>query len=448
MSDVLDEFENQESKQLEFKESSGGFHATLSAFSNTEGGYILVGVRDDGTKKPGIEEMRTSEAKAEINNEKNDIEPEIDLQMEVKDDIIVVYVPEGDNPPYKAPDGTYIREDGNNKKLSREKEMMFYQETGQVRFGDRPVDNFSIEADIDKVAFQRFLSESGITDNQSIEEHLLELGLAKEKESDTIVNNAGVLMFANNPKRFVPQSEIVCGAKKEKGSAQLEDREIIDGSLIEMVEEAEEFIKRNTSTKVNIEGMQREKQTQYPIQVLREAIVNAVVHRSYHNSQESIHIDVLPGRVVISSPGGLLEGLDIDNLENQRPKRRNPKLAELMEKANYAEKMGTGIKRMKEFMQAENLPEPKFEDNGHFDVKLIGRKIPLNLEDTNLNDRQKRLIIDRDIEEPITSQKYQKEMSVNRHKAWQDLKELVKMEVLEKEGNTRGTRYHFKTDFE
>ena len=245
--DVLDNFPSEEDKHHEFKQSASGLHETMSAFANTDGGKILVGVKDDGSKMQGLEARSLSDEKSNVNDERADCMPTVDVEMRVEDDILVIEVPRGSSPPYKAPDGIYVREDGNNRKLNRKEEVKFYQETGEIRFEDRLRPEFELDKDIDRVAFQQFLSEADITDNQSIEDHLLELGLGSRKEDGFVINNAGLLMFAENPKRFVTQSEIICGAKQSMDTATLEDREIIDGPLIQMIESAEEFIKRNTA---------------------------------------------------------------------------------------------------------------------------------------------------------------------------------------------------------
>lgn len=199
---------------------------------------------------------------------------------------------------------------------------------------------------------------------------------------------AAVLTFGIYPQGFFPQLSItaivVPGTEigdVDQDSARFLDNKRIDGTISEMVEEALNFCRRNMKVKTIIskETGARKDKPEYPIDALREAILNAVIHRDYsiHTEGTPIQIDFFTDRVEIHSPGSLYGRMSIEQLGIARPDLRNPALAVMTETLTAAEHRYSGIPTMRNAMREYGLPEPKFENRrNEFVVTLYNRTTP------------------------------------------------------------------------
>lgn len=184
---------------------------------------------------------------------------------------------------------------------------------------------------------------------------------------------AAVMNFAIYPQGFFPQlgitAVVVPGTEIgdiDKDSARFIDNKRIEGTIPAMVEEALSFCRRNMKVKTIIDketGIRRDK-TEYPVDALREAILNAVIHRDYsiHTEGTPVQIDMFSDRVEIHSPGSLYGRMSVDQLGYARPDLRNPALAIITETITAAEHRYSGIPTMRRAMREHGLPEPKFEN--------------------------------------------------------------------------------------
>lgn len=184
---------------------------------------------------------------------------------------------------------------------------------------------------------------------------------------------AAVMNFGIYPQGFFPQLSItaivVPGTEigdLDSDSARFIDNKRIDGTIPEMVEQALGFCRRNMKTRTIIDkktGMRIDK-TEYPVDALREAILNAVIHRDYsiHTEGTPVQIDFFSNRVEIHSPGSLYGRMSIEQLGIAKPDLRNPALAVMTEMLTEAEHRYSGIPTMRNAMREYGLPEPKFEN--------------------------------------------------------------------------------------
>lgn len=426
-----------EGQKLEFKKQPSGLAKEMVAFANTNDGKILIGVDDDGNIV-GLEDINSK--KSEVQDFARNCEPPVQIDMETVNDVLIVEV-EKSQTIHRAPDGFYSRQGPNSQKLSKEEIIAIMQERGEVTFEKMICNEFTYPDDFDKDAFEKFLERADITDNLDEEQLLVNLGVAKEQDGYRFTN-AGVLMFSENPKRFFIQAEIVCGAYESEEKANLRDREVIEEPMIKSIQRAEQFILGNIGKSISIEGLERKEIPEIPREALREAIVNAVMHRNYHETEESIQIDIFPNRIEVRNPGGLVEGMRAEDL-GKKSMRRNPNIANLLDKVGFAERMGTGINRIKKAMDEADLPEPDFETNSHFQVNLQRReeKKLIDLSKAKLNERQKKALEVAFEKGTIDNSKYRKIADVHRQTAKRDLKDMVSKGILEKKGKTRGTHY-------
>ena len=199
---------------------------------------------------------------------------------------------------------------------------------------------------------------------------------------------AAVLNFCLYPQGFFPQlgitAIVVPGTEigdVDQDSARFIDNKRIGGTIPEMVEEALNFSRRNMKVKTIISketGLRTDK-TEYPMDALREAILNAVIHRDYsiHTEGTPIQIDFFTDRVEIHSPGSLYGRMSIEQLGIAKPDLRNPALAVMAETLTTAEHRYSGIPTMRNAMKESGLPEPKFENRrNEFVVTFYNKEDP------------------------------------------------------------------------
>ncbi|MGN1190491.1 MAG: ATP-binding protein, partial [Candidatus Ornithospirochaeta sp.] len=197
---------------------------------------------------------------------------------------------------------------------------------------------------------------------------------------------SSVLNFSLYPQGFFPQLSITAivvpgneiGEQDENG-ARFVNNKRIEGTIREMLEEAVAFCSRNMKVKTVIDSKSgiRSDYTEYPITAIREAILNALIHRDYSPMTESIPIQIcfFADRLEIHSPGTLYGRLTIEQLGHSKPELRNPTLAVMAEVMTSSENRYSGIPTIRREMEKNNLPAPVFENRrGEFVVTLYNSK--------------------------------------------------------------------------
>ena len=184
---------------------------------------------------------------------------------------------------------------------------------------------------------------------------------------------AAVMNMGIYPQGFMPQlcitAVVVPGndiGDTDEQDIRFLDNKRIEGTLSEQVAEAIAFCKRNMKTRTIIDkqtGMRKDID-EYPIAAIREAILNAVVHRDYSIYTEGTPVQLVlyRDRMEIHSPGNLYGRMTVDQLGVARPNLRNPALATMAESLTRAENRYSGIPTMRREMKQHGLPEPVFEN--------------------------------------------------------------------------------------
>lgn len=198
----------------------------------------------------------------------------------------------------------------------------------------------------------------------------------------------GMLMFGKYPQGYFPQlcitAVVVPGeAVGEIGSLgeRFIDNKRIDGTLPEMLEEAVRFVHKNMAVRTIIdrESGERRDRTEYPLEAVREIVLNALIHRDYSVNTEGMPIQILlfKNRLEIKSPGGIYGRFKVDNIGKVQPDTRNPVLATMMEDLGLTENRYSGIPTIYRVMKAAGLRSPEFADvRGCFVVTLYNGAEP------------------------------------------------------------------------
>lgn len=318
--------------------------------------------------------------------------------------------------------------------------------------------------DIDEKEVRNFLENRAIKlkveiPRISIKDFLIKtLGVVKKSNGKPCPTNAALLFFGKNPSVHIPQNEIRIA--RFKGTARIEfiDSQEIKGPIYKILEQVEIFFKRNTRLANKIVEFKRVDIPEYPYEAIREGIINAIAHRDYFRRGAPIMVSIFDDRVEISSPGGLLPGLNINKLEGHHVSR-NKKICEIFHETKDMEKFGTGISKMKKLMRDHGLSVPMFcEEGDFFVVKFYGPQdkildlvssIPqtrqTDLRELGLNERQikalQRMVNDKEL---LTIKKYAGLFHMSDKTAKRDMAGLVKSGFVAKVGYKKGAYFKAK----
>ncbi len=360
---ILEEGEGQE---IEFKESLANLDKELVAFANSCGGRIFVGITDSREIKGA---RISNRLKSQVQDAASNCDPQVDIELESFRDILIINVKEGDDKPYKCGSGFYTRAGPNAQKLSRNEIIEFFKSEEKIRFDDLRNPQFDYNEHFDSKKLDRFLRLAGISkvmDDQSI---LLNLGAAERLEDgETVVNNTGILFFSKNLDYIYPHAAVTCALFQGMDKFTVLDRRDFNEDLISNIDGAMNFLKRYIAVRYEMTGEPRRKEIpEIPYDALREAIINAVAHRDYFERGANIMVEVYDDRIEICNPGGLPKGLSPEEF-GKKSVLRNPKIAGMLHRADYIEKMGTGIRKMQRLMSEAGLPPLDFSFTSFFTV--------------------------------------------------------------------------------
>lgn len=269
---------------------------------------------------------------------------------------------------------------------------------------------------------------------------------------------AGVVLLAKDPSAVFPQCRVLADAYRgSEPDGEPRDHEDIRGPMPLVIDRAVAFIDRNTRHPMKVVGLNRVRIDEYPIEALREALVNAVAHRQYEDAGRKIILEVFPDRVIVSSPGLPPVPITLASLRkgNYRPCSRNPVLAQCLSYFHRIEERGSGFRRMRDQMLNHGLEKPLIgTDTGYFQVTFPGpgenidrilvpetRLLVTPAIEAQLNERQKE-IINYVLENGVaTSGWCRKRFNVAYQTVYRDLNGLKDLGILKQEGAGRSTRY-------
>jgi len=435
-----------ETHSIEFKEGLEGIDKEMIAFANSSGGRILLGVRDDGSVK-GIK--ITNKLKSRIQDIANNCEPRLHLTLNETDDILIIKVSEGTNKPHMCKRGFFIRIGPNSQKLSRDEILKFAVNEGKVVYDEEINPTFDFKMDFDEKSFSEFLKASEITVNLPFENILFNMNLAGKREDEHHFKNVVPLFFSKDIRKFNSSAYTTCILFKGDTRANIIDRKDFDGNLIEQVEDAIRFVGKNIMLTYQIKGLVRKEIPQYPLDAIREGIVNAVMHRNYLDIGSNVFVYIYDDFIEITNPGGLF-GITKDQL-GKICARRNERIADLFKMVGLVEKAGTGIQRMKNAMMKSGLKEPKIEASENFfmitfhghEKEELG-EISEGREVIALNERQRKALEYITKNEHITTRTLSKIANISERQARYDLNDLVKKGIIYAEGETTARRYKLR----
>ena len=274
-------------------------------------------------------------------------------------------------------------------------------------------------------------------------EILRELDLA---EGDSLRNSAYAL-FGEKPDHRFPQMRVRAVAYRGKDQESLKDSRMIGGNLFEIVDKCWMFLNDHAPIRSEIPraGLQRQQKAPFPLVAMREALLNAIIHRDYAPSDGSVSISIFSDRVEIWNIGGLPEGMTIPELSRVHASRpRNPDIAHLFMLHGQIERIGSGTRRILREFRSVGLPDPKWlAVSGGLLLTLPREKLAgAASSGQDLNPRQRAVLKNLQTDDAIRLGDYLERVpDVSERQARVDLKELVEMGFLRRQGQARQTEY-------
>lgn len=429
-----------EGLKIEFKENFSQLDRTMVAFANAEGGKVFLGI-NDRRKVVGIEP--TNSLKSRIQDIARNCDPSIEIKLETFKNILIAEVPESKNKPHKCGDGFFMRIGPNSQKMSRDEIIDLIIKEGRVFFDDRLNHEFDIRKDLNKTALKNFLKMAKVKTSLTYTDILLNLGVAEKHGERIYLKNGGALFFAKNPQRHMRHANMTCVAYKDKEGVEAVDRKDLSGNYLDVVAEAEKFVQWNIRTGFKIKGFRREELPEYPIEAVREGFVNALMHRDYFEKGANVLLKIFPHEIVIDNPGGLVKGMSPKDL-GRKSVSRNPLIADLFYRVGLAEKMGSGIKRMRNLMRKHGLKPPKIEVTEKFFTIIFrgpARKEIVVPAIEILNERQKKALKYIEEKGSISNKEYREMYGISPATAKRELLELARKRICKTLGAGRSLRY-------
>lgn len=431
-----------ENKTTEFKRIFvDEIKKTVIAFANTNGGIIYIGIDDNGDII-GIDNVDDTILRV-TNTMRDAIKPDITMFMDCicekinNKDVVKIIVQTGTSKPYYLakkgirPEGVFVRQGASSVPATETAILKMIKETSGECFEIAR----SINQDLHFNYLESIFKDKTIPFNEN---HKKTLGLIGE---DNTYTNLGLILSDECP--YTIKIAVFEGNIKTV----FKDRYEFKGSMLKQLEESYNYIDRYNSTKAEFKGLNRIDIRDYPIEAIREALLNAVVHRDYSFSS-SILINIFNDRMEFISIGGLVKGITYDDIMLGISIARNKNLANLFYRLKLIEAYGTGIMKIQaSYTDFTYKPKIEVSDNA-FKIILPNKNAIINESvntikyspNTNAEKvlsllRQKQTIIRKDIE---------KELNVSQATAILLLNKMQKENLIVKVGAGKNSRYILK----
>lgn len=440
---------------------------TMVAFANSRGGTIYVGADTRGGRTLGLTDPEAAldrAVNASLSTDPPLIIPLPRLSVLDGNDVLVVDVPAG-LPHVYAIGGKYLRRDGaRNRPIGPDQLRRLMMGRGAVNF-EALIPRGATPADIDwdfADQYRRVLtglpaqmpaSAPKARQETDTETVLVQRGCLVREKTDLQPTNAGLLLFGVDPQRWVRSSGILVARYAGTTMDDSFVKEEIQGTLPQQMRRAEAFVASNMRRGVRLLGMERIEESEYPLEVVREAIVNAVAHRDYQIRGDEIRVLLFSDRIEFYSPGKLPGHVTVENLLDERFSR-NEIIVQVLSDLGFIERLGYGIDRMIRATDQAGLAPPRFEETAAgFRVTLFGRGEGLITDGSErrrwlllgLNERQAKALEYLAEKGRIANRDYQELCpEVSAETIRRDLADLVRKDLLLKIGDKRATYYIFK----
>ncbi len=442
-------FSERESKTIEFKENlpqNSQLIKTCVAFANGAGGEIIFGVEDKTNLIIGVSDEVRDKIYEDVPSMIMDsilphIIPEIYEKNLKGKRIVILKIFPGPKPPYFIAkegnkNGVYLRVGSTSQKATEEYIEELYRLQKKVYF-DEEATEVSFDQ-LDKKLLKKTFGPT-ITTEKVLMEKLAIRNIQLPKK--LMATNAALLYFHQNPENFIPEALIICTEFKGTKGREIIRSLTLTGPIPELVRSTlntlTSWLERDLKLKKNgkLEGHQL-----VPQAAIREAIINAFVHRKYF-IPGAIKVALYENRLEIFSPGGFPGLISLKNLGDGTTFLRNPTIAKIARKLKLIEKLGSGIKLMFDSCQKAQIKKPEFNEDGDFVKVTFSFERELNI-NKQLSDEENIIQIAKNLKF-LKIKDLIKELGFSRNTATRKMNALVDKKIFKRQGSGAGVVFIF-----
>lgn len=440
-----------ESETVEFKQGLSALQDSIVAFSNVGGGVILAGVRNDGAIigldcTPQVID-RIRQAVEDVHSPGPvEVRP---LRVGTRT-LAVIGVGRLMEGFAQTSQGRVLVRIGTRRPALFGSELVrFMQERAASSFEafvtDVPLDQ------ADPALLAEVLTNLGISERGDVVARLTERGLVAREAGSNGLTVAGALYLLEQPQRLLGKAYVEI-MRFSSGGTDPDRRVEFTGPLHRQVQQVTEFVLAELGADTVVLGVRRHDLPKLPARVVREAVANAVAHRSYELRGTPVRIEMRPDRVEITSPGGLPAPVTVDTMRDQYVARNNSVIRTLR-RFNLAEDSGKGVDIIQDMMRDELLEPPDFSTTTDTTVTvrlpvLSGTRpeerawVREVVERGTIEDKDRVLLVHARRGAVLTNQRARELLRTGRDGAAASLRRLVDAGLLVRSGRTAGTQYH------
>jgi ATP-dependent DNA helicase RecG len=439
-----------EGRQIEYKEKIVRYESlckTVVAFSNDIGGTLTIGIKDGSLKVTGLCEEEIERLYEEIPKAVYDALtpyclPEITTKIIDSHEVLEINIRKGDRKPYfikseGIPKGVYLRIGSHNRRVTPEL-MEDLQREAANRFWDSELTDIAQES-LEPLQLQQFYPD-GRELNLLAADKIIGL---KPLSTEYTITNGGLVYFHENPAEHLPQCEILYTEFKDTTMDKIVVTKDLQGPLPVLVQKVIALLQNHIVATEKMVGMRRiPDKFKIPEIVIREVILNALIHRKY-TIQDAIKIAVFSDRIEVFSPGNFPGPINLAELGNGISYARNPAIRHLARKAGLVEKRGMGFLSILRECKKNGNRRPLVVEGPDF-VKVTLYFEQSESMQAELSKEYFPLSSYRQSNQPIQTSEVKELLRVSINTARQRLYELVESGFLEQRGKGRASKYYWK----
>ncbi len=444
-------FPENESSILEWKKEipqNDQILKTIIGFCNHNGGKIVIGVSDNG-EITGLAEDEVQKALESVEQSIYDasyptIIPRIYTQRFGDKSVLIIEVSAGMSKPYFRKSegldkGTYVRIGRTTMKATPEMIQELKWQASGIDY--ETMANYKArKEDLDEKKIQYFLDHrknkgrADLDDSVMSSYHLIVL-----EHSQFYPTQAGLLLFGKDPQHFLSEAMIICSHFEGNSGRNTIATIDCEGMLFDQFKQAFSFVLSRLSKSFQIHGPQRTQKLEIPEVAIREALLNALIHRNYF-IKAPIKISIYDNRLEIYSPGSFPGPLNITKIKAGITYLRNPLICKIFREAGYVEKLGTGFISIFESYELEGLEDPQIIEGENFIKCILPREAKTTVQKTAHNELSKLFSLSTE----ISIDDVQQILGVSRQTASRVMNRLIKEGLVVRQGKARSTKYKLR----
>lgn len=369
-------YQDRESKSLEFKSKLPNFNSlvkTCISFANGAGGELIIGIEDKTHKIIGISDKVRERMYDDFPNCLYDsVSPLLMPQIYEKNigdkQILIIKIWPGAKKPYflkkdGTPKGIYVRIGTSTRRASEEAVEELIREQRHVPFDE---DSSGLQQNILSQKLIQQLYGKYKSDSLLISEKVL---VPQSNQMQLSPSNGGILMFCELPDIHIPEAMVICTRFAGRNGRSIIQSMELRGPIPQLIQASYNLVLEWLERDYSLQGPKLRGKLLIPEEALREAVINALVHRKY-STPGSVKIALFDNRLEIFSPGSFPGLISIKNLGDGTTYLRNHVVARIARKMRIMEKLGSGIRLIFESCEKLGIKRPEYREDGDF-VKLI-----------------------------------------------------------------------------